>query len=159
MIAVSDSSPLINLAKVNKLSLIREFFDMVFIPDAVYDEVVIQGADQSGAVEIDTAEWIKTKTIKNLGLKNFLRIFLDVGESEAIVLAEEIKPEVILIDDLAARIVAKGQGMKVMGTLGILERAYKTGRIDDLRNVVDDLRSKGFWMSEKLYDELIKESQ
>ena len=72
--------------------------------------------------------------------------FLNLGEAEAIVLANEIKADMLLIDDIAARMIARGKGINIMGTLG---------KINDLKGVIDELHRKGFWMSERLYKELV----
>jgi len=91
MIAVSNSSPLIHLANIKKLPLLKDFHQRVFIPEAIYDEIVIQGKGQPGAVEVEEADWIKTKTIKDIATRDFLMCFLNLSEAETIVLANEIK--------------------------------------------------------------------
>ena len=60
MIVVCNSSPLINLARIDKLYLLRELYDQITIPEAVWNEVVIGGKDQPGAREIGSANWIIT---------------------------------------------------------------------------------------------------
>jgi len=63
MIVVSNTSPLINLAIVGHLTLLQRLYDQVSIPQAVYDEIVIIGADQAGAVEVETFDWIQVHII------------------------------------------------------------------------------------------------
>jgi predicted nucleic acid-binding protein len=58
MAVVSNSTPLIALSKIGKLNLLREYFDQVFIPKAVYDEVVVNGGILYGAEEVAKADWI-----------------------------------------------------------------------------------------------------
>jgi predicted nucleic acid-binding protein len=59
MIIISDSTPLINFAKLGRLDLLQKLFEKVYIPEAVYYEVVIEGEDRPGAVEVKTATWIE----------------------------------------------------------------------------------------------------
>jgi uncharacterized protein len=58
---------------------------------------------------------------------------LDRGEAEAIALAEQLTTDAILIDELAARTVAMGRGLTVVGTLGILLRAKQVGLCKEIQ--------------------------
>ncbi len=129
---VSNSTPLIHLAKIGRLELLREFFGEILIPEAVYRECVIEGDDSEDARAIKNAEWIKVERIADERLKRSLMIELDEGESEAIVLALEKSAELALIDDYDGREVAKALGLRVTGTIGILLKAKFTGRITSL---------------------------
>ncbi len=62
MIIVSNATPLISLSKIDRLFLLQELFGNVFIPDAVYKEVVVQGLGRSGW---NLPEYIKTKSVVN----------------------------------------------------------------------------------------------
>ena len=59
---VSDSSPLINLARIGELTLLRDLYGEIHIPKAVWREVVEKGEGQAGADEIKAATWIKSYT-------------------------------------------------------------------------------------------------
>lgn len=59
MSVVSNASPLINLARIGELSLLRALYDQVLVPDAVWQEVVVEGTRQPGATEVEEACWIK----------------------------------------------------------------------------------------------------
>ena len=104
---VSDSSPLIHLSQIGRLSLLREIFGELLIPPAVYHEVVVEGREKPGSREIMDASWIKVVEIRNERLKSVLQLQLDEGEAEAIVLALETNASLILLDDREARIHAK----------------------------------------------------
>jgi len=68
MSVVSNASPLINLAWIGKLDLLRRLYGELFIPEAVWHEVVIEGAGQPGANEVKAATWIKAQSVTNTPL-------------------------------------------------------------------------------------------
>ena len=78
MIVVSNSSPLIALAKIGKLHILRELFGEITIPKAVWDEVVVKGRGKPGAEEVEKAEWIKVMDVKDKLSVEVLR-----GESDS----------------------------------------------------------------------------
>lgn len=155
---VSNSTPLIHLAKIGRLELLREFFGEVLIPEAVYRECVIEGGGSEDAQAIKNAEWIKVEKITDERLKRSLMIELDEGESEAIVLALEKDAELILIDDYDGREIARALGLRVAGTLGVLLKAKFTGKITSLRDELEKLKATGFWLSERLYEKILREA-
>jgi predicted nucleic acid-binding protein len=65
MIIVSNTSPLINLANIGQLHLLQQLYGQVIIPPAVYDEIVIVGVGQPGAMEVKTYDWFKVEQISN----------------------------------------------------------------------------------------------
>ena len=81
---------------------------------------------------------------------------LGKGESEAIVLALETKADLVLLDDYKARATAEFMGLNMTGTVGMLSKAQKKGLISDLRPLLDELRAKGFRLSDKVYAETLK---
>jgi len=154
---VSNSSPLIHLAKIERLDLLRSFFSEVLVPDAVYRECVAEGGKRDDAAKIAKAKWIRVRKIKDVNLKRALMMELDEGEAEAIVLALEDSADLILLDDYEARRVARSFGLKVTGTIGILLRAKHEGKIKSLKDEIEGLMKTGFWMSGELYERILKE--
>ena len=98
-----NSSPLIHLARIGELELLRDLFEEVLVPEAVYRECVIEGRDRDDASKIKTASWIRITRIKNIELKKALNASLDEGESETIVLALQERADIILLDDYDVR--------------------------------------------------------
>ncbi len=96
---VCNSSPLIHLARIGELELLRDLFEEVLVPEAVYRECVIEGRERDDARKIQSASWIRIAGIKNIELKKALNISLDEGESEAIVLALQEKADLILLEN------------------------------------------------------------
>ncbi|MBK8426908.1 MAG: hypothetical protein IPL27_13470 [Lewinellaceae bacterium] len=98
MMVVSDTSPLINLAVIDHLWLIPKIYDQIIIPPAVFNEIVIEGAGEPGAAEIQSAVWVSVKICTPSPLLRQLMLDLDPGEAESIALAVEIGADRILID-------------------------------------------------------------
>jgi len=65
---ISNASPLIALSNISRLKFLKELFHRVIIPKAVYTEVVEEGRDKPGAVEVKKAidKWIEVKEVKNI---------------------------------------------------------------------------------------------
>ena len=61
MTVVANSTPLIGLSKIRQLELLRDVYGSIIIPEEVYTEVVIDGADEPGAAEVAAAQWIRAK--------------------------------------------------------------------------------------------------
>jgi predicted nucleic acid-binding protein len=135
VIAVSDSSPLVILAKLASFDLVRSLFAKVYISEEVRREVVEFGAGLPGALEVERADWIETKQILNPTELLMLRERhpLGLGELSAILLAKEVHANTILLDDHNARRLAQVEGLQVLGTVGVLETAYLKGHLADLR--------------------------
>jgi predicted nucleic acid-binding protein len=90
MIIVSNASPLIALIRIGQLDLLHQLYSEIIIPEAVWHEVVLEGADQSGAEVVSSASWIVRRTMTNKPLVHGLQQELDAGEAEAIALASGI---------------------------------------------------------------------
>lgn len=123
--AVSNSSPLILLAKINQIQLLLKIFDKIYIPKEVYVEVIEKGKEQN-CPEVTIIEELidKENIIVKKNLKNIKRKIesknLHSGEIEAIQLALSLPSDTILLDDEEARIYARGINLKVRSTLGII---------------------------------------
>lgn len=153
MIAISNSTPLIALSKINRLNLLKEYFHDVYIPEGVYDEVVRRGGDLAGASEVASCSWIKVQQVQNRMAVETLSLSLDIGEAEAIVLSKEMDA-LLIIDDGDGRKTAEQLGLKITGTVGILLLASQERKLD-LKKAMDDLRTVGFRLSEKEYERIL----
>lgn len=158
MKVLADSSVLINLSLIKQLSLLRKKFGEIIIPRAVWIEVVEEGKNREGALEVKNSTWIKVVDVKDIALVKLLSTDLDKGESEAIALAHEINAKLILLDEKDARKRAELLGLKVLGTVGILLLAKRSGYIESLKVQLDDLQQKAkFRISQSLYEKALKE--
>jgi uncharacterized protein len=152
---VSNSTPLIALARISRFQLLQELFGEINIPQAVYDEVVSAGKGRAGVIEVENADWIHYRQVSNTDLVAFLRISLDAGEAEAIALSKEIGADLVLLDDSDGRNTAESVGIAVTGTIGILLRYYQ-GHPTAFKGALDELLAQGFRLSKKEYVKIIK---
>ncbi|TEU10645.1 MAG: DUF3368 domain-containing protein [Anaerolineales bacterium] len=143
MRAIVNATPLIALALLERLDLLRQMFDEVLVPTAVYDEVVIQGAGRPGAAEIAQADWLQIAAPEAVPTIEPILMGLDEGEMQVLLLARERQPDWVLIDERQGRRVARAMGLPVKGTLGILLAAVLAGllskeeALDALQRLVD----------------------
>ncbi len=153
MPVVSNTSPILNLAIVDRLILLRWQFGEILIPDAVLDELKVD-EERPGSQAIREAissGWIKTQSVNNEPLAKLLKQTLDRGEAEAIALAIKLEADWTLLDEREGRKVAKSLGLNVTGILGILLRAKQVGELESLQFAIDDLMNKaGFRIAPEL---------
>lgn len=153
MIIVSDTSPISSLFIIGQLDLLRELFGKIVVPPKVLEELqVLESKFGYDLSPLLTSDWIEARDVADKEAVARLMKILDAGESEAIVLAKELQPDYILIDEAEGRAVAKKEGLAVIGVLGVLIRAKRTGKIETLKPLMEDLRVKAkFYMHEHLF--------
>lgn len=152
---VVDTSPLIFLAKLDRLDLLKKGADHVVVPQAVLREVSEQQDSASRAVEAATRSWLSAREVRDLRLVDVLMADLGPGESEVIALALEMKAERVVLDDLDARRFANRVDLSPVGTLGLLLAARLRGELPSLRTEIARLRHAGFRVGQTLALELL----
>jgi len=130
-IVVSNSSVIIALARACRLDLLERLFSEVLVPEAVWNEISIEGKPRSE--KIAKAGFIRVKKARNRRLVSLLEDFVDEGEAEAIALAMEVGADLLLLDDRDARRLARRLDIQVMGTLGVLALAKYRGIILEVK--------------------------
>lgn len=126
MIVLSDTTPVISLLKINQLELLKTLFGQVLIPEAVFRELTMNAAFSEESEKVQNSDFLKVVPIQN---KKSLEILqkttgLDDGESEAIILADEQKSDLLIIDERKGRKVAAQLGIMMTGTVGVLLQAH-----------------------------------
>jgi predicted nucleic acid-binding protein len=161
MPVVSDTSPILGLAAIGHLELLREQFGAVLIPAAVMAELKSE-TDFRGATPIRQAlesGWLEVREVQNIALAQSLSIELDKGEAEALTLAVDLDMDIIVMDEYDGRVRARAMGVKPVGVLGILLRAKKIGHIDSLKVEMSALRKEiGFFIADDLYRQILKQA-
>ena len=133
MIVVSDSTPLIHIAKVGRLDILFSLYQEIIITEEVYREVVEEGLilEQKDAVLIK--EYIgKRIHVKNANSSSSYLVekySIHKGEADSITLALEINA-LILMNERDGRNAAKSEGLKVKGSIGVLFDALREEVID-----------------------------
>jgi len=154
VIIVSDTSPINNLAAINRLDLLRQLYNTVIIPEAVYRELTETEIPVAGATEVQTLDWIQTHQVTTRALVEVLQNELDRGEAEAIALAVELNADQVLIDERRGRMIAEQLNLPYVGILGILVEAKGQGLILEVKPLLDALINQaGFWVAEPLYNQ------
>lgn len=151
---VSNTTPIISLLKLSKLELLESLYKEIIIPFAVYEEIEA-GKNKAYYQDLSKVNWIKIIEIQDKkALKYFLD--LDLGEAEAIVLANEIGADLIILDEKLGRYHAKHSELTVTGTIGILLKAKSNGLIKFIKPLLHELTEKDVWISEKLIHEILQ---
>jgi len=139
---ISDSTCLIGLERIHALDVLPALFDPIVIPQKVHQEFGI------------VLPWLHVETVSNAALVASLKLMIDDGEAEAIALAYEKQWRVIL-DDAHARKVARGLGLTMIGTVGVLIQAKRQGLIPILKSLLDQLAANNFYISDELQEEAL----
>jgi len=145
---ISDSSPLIALSQIRQLDLLRKLCSSILITPAV-------ASDVAPSLPV-LPSWIAVAGLEGEPHPATLSPSLGQGEREVISLAIEVGGARVIVDDQAARRVAKRIGLHVIGTAGILIAAKRRGLIPNIRPYLDQLLAVEFFLSTELYDEVIR---
>jgi len=157
MTVVSNSGPIIHLSMGAQVDLISRLFGHVLVPRTVYREVVEDGAGLPGSDELRQASWASVVDVDPADASRFAAESLDPGEAAALALAVRERAERLLIDDRQARVAAGRHGIPVIGTLGILLAAQRTGAVPRLAPILSRMKQQGFWLSPRLEADVLRQ--
>jgi uncharacterized protein len=152
--AVVDTSPLVWLARLDLLALLPTLFGQTIIPPAVLIEATVTRPDAPGASTIRGAVSEGLVQIVEPAATGGSPRFagLGPGESEAILLTLDLRPDWLVLDDWPARQLAIGLGLRVTGTVGVLELARNAGHLPRALPLIEELRAGGFRLSDHLME-------
>lgn len=158
MIVVSNSSPLIGLAKGEQFHLLQLLFEQVLIPPSVKIEVVDEGPGLPGALELKAAlssQWILIRYPKQ---ETILRLpgHWNDEDKEVAALALDETPDYLLVDDTRTRNHVRRQGIDCLSTIDVLFLGWLIGEISDVKSTMDLLRTRGFGISDTTYETLLR---
>ena len=159
MIVVSNTTPLLGLASIQRFQLLEQLFGEIHIPQAVYDEAVVAGREEGDAKrEVQAATWIKTVPAQDRLAVDVLLGELDLGEAEMIVLAREIGADWVLMDEKKGRRKLAQLDMPKIGTLGILLKAKQIGLLSTVQPEIARLRRFGFSISQAVVEAVLRQA-
>jgi predicted nucleic acid-binding protein len=155
---VVDTSPLIFLAKLGRLDLLRRAADTVCTARAVLNEIQAKPDEAGRVIEEASRSWLSIREVSDRRTVEILLAVLDLGEAEVIVLAKEVGADRVVMDDLDARRFARRAGFALVGTLGVLLAARLRGEIPSVRVEIERLRVAGFRATPSLVEAILKEA-
>jgi uncharacterized protein len=153
MIVVSDTTVLSNLLHIEKLHLLQDVFKIVVVPKQVLIEIE-KVTDFKG--KLQSVPFITIVDFESSVAALEQNTELDDGEKAAIGYAYFNHADLLIIDEIKGRKAAVGLGLQIIGTIGILITAKRLGFIDEVKSYLDQLRLKGFWLSDKFYKEALE---
>lgn len=154
MIVISDTTPVISLLKADQLLLLQQLYGKVLIPTAVYRELTENPVYTREADVIKRTNYLSVVETENERAVNILKAVtgLDAGESEALILYDEQKADLLLMDERKGRGVAKQLNIRHIGTVGILMLAYDKEiiRAEEVKFCVDKMLENGIRLDKKI---------
>jgi predicted nucleic acid-binding protein len=126
---VTNTSPLILLAKIERLDLLGQLYETVLVPSSVYDEIRIRSGRETEQVQTLIQSNMLHLRRAIADMVNSLPVDLGRGERETIALAIETDADLVVVDDQEGRRIARNRGLRVTGTIGILIEARERGLI------------------------------
>ena len=154
-VVISDTGPLIALAKVDSLFVPRALFSRLRIPEAVLHECVRKPGSDARRIERAVRDgWIGVVPVdlEPAGPRFSLR--LGSGETEAIQLALQTAQSLLIVDDRLARRQAKRYGLDHIGTVRLLLLAEQRSVIDDAEAVIRRMAASGYRISPRILRQL-----
>ena len=151
-VVIADTGPLIALARVGQLDLLRRLYGRVVVPPAVHTELAID-SNRPGAkalAGVFAAGWVVIEAVTDSSVRRELDQLLGPGEAQAIALAEQEDARFLLIDDARGRRTARSRGIPVVGVAGVLLVAKSRGELAAVGPVLDRLSNAGYRLSPRL---------
>jgi predicted nucleic acid-binding protein len=149
---VTDTGPLIALAKIDQLSLLEQIFTEVHIPPAVQRELLAKSGPETMRLDEALSRFIQVASAPQLPSEvKIATSRLDLGEQQAVALAYQLRA-LLVIDDRLGRIAARQLTVPVTGMAGVLIRAKEAGFISDVRSLLAEARRQGYWFSDTFLD-------
>jgi hypothetical protein len=151
MIAISNTSPLILLDKVDCLWVLGKLFEKVYISPSVNKEWLRPG-------DYITPQWIIVSDLDTNAISQAEKMcrWMDKGEADTIALSSVIQTDFLLLDDLKARRHTKALGLPVTGTVGVLVIAKRKGLVAEVKPLLEELKKHRFYLSDDIYAEALK---
>lgn len=156
---ICNTSPIIGLMSIGRISLLWQLFDEVILPKAVVEELCTNSSRHQKEIADIQQYIVEGKiTVYQVQNENIVRKLygrLHYGELEVIIGAKECNVPLAVIDERTARKMAANFLVDTIGILGILSLAKKQGILKNIKSDIDMLRSSGYRISESLYRQIL----
>ncbi|MCI0541637.1 MAG: DUF3368 domain-containing protein [Verrucomicrobiales bacterium] len=155
---VVNTSPLLAcIAGCGSLAPLQGLYGELIVPKKVAEEIEAGGSQRFGIAEFHAATWLRRwhGPVTPLPL---LRNSLDRGEAAVIQLALDQTIETVCIDEPMGRRLARLCGLQVTGSVGLLLRAKREGKITSVRQIIDRMQAHGIWLSDAVIVFALRES-
>lgn len=159
---VSNATPLIYLAKVGRIDLLRKVFGEVFVPEEVKVEVVDRGKQLGERDAYVVEKAIEDGWLKVLGVEVVeIPIKLEPGEVAVLSLAKKLGRREVLVDEISARTAARLMGLTPRGTVFVLLKALEIEEVNlsEFLDALSDLVKHGFRLKEEVYLEAVRKAR
>lgn len=155
---VVNTGPIIALvAATQSIEWLPSLYDRILIPYEVFLEIEAGGIGNPETLALHGIKELVTIGQQKTDLPPALLRELDLGEASVIHAATHHGISTVAIDEKAGRRIARLNGLKVTGSLGILIKARKLGLIDNLTNCISRIQFQGIWISENLVQQALAE--
>ena len=154
MIVIADTSPINYLVLIDEVEVLPALYGRVLVPPAVCAELRrVRASERVRTWIAHPPPWLEVRAPSRSFDAQLAR--LDAGERDAILLAEELGADQLIIDEIRGRREAERRRLPFTGTLGVLAAAAENGLLD-LRSAVDRLRHTNFHVAQNILDRLIE---
>ncbi len=158
-VVVADATPLHYLILIGNVDVLPRIFERIHLPMEVRDELSCEAAPPRVRSWMrQPPQWLEVVAAPAAGPEDSSLLALDLGERAAIVLAESIRADLLLIDDRAGAILAQQRGLAVTGTLGVLDLASQAGLLH-LQDAFARLQKTNFRYPPSLLEMLLEEER
>ncbi len=151
---VIDTGAIISLAVIRKLDLLTQLFDKVTIPNAVWEELI----DCNIFEDFSPINSFFKSKVRNVESFNSFSLIMGYGESECVLLYQELGADFLVIDDRKARLIAEESDVNCIGTLGILIKAKEKGLFKSLKPIFETLLKKKRYYTKRVLNTILIKS-
>ena len=149
MKVVSDTTAITTLLKAGQVCLLRELFEKVFVPQAVWAELM--------AFHSELPDFVELRAVSNVSQRLPGTETLGRGEAEALLLAKELNVRLLVTDDRKARLAARRLNIGCIGLVGLVVQAKRAGKISSVRDLLETIETKGgLYLSDAVIAEALR---
>ncbi len=155
-VTICNTSPLLYLHMVGQLELLPQLYGQVLIPPAVQAELEAGAQRGVNVPVVEALPWLRVTPLASPALLP-LATDLGRGEAEVIALGLERPNGRLVLDDTLARRIARLNGLRFTGTMGVVLKAKQRGLLDVVKPIVLALRNAGLWLSDSVVTQVLRQ--